>query len=233
MTETDKGTNARLKLEITEVSEPKDIGKERPWMMLEFKAKLEGEEKSHTYKAFNEKFFEHIKKGETVDCDINITSKTVEGKDGPHTYTNRKVTQIYVDGQPVNIKQSGGYRGGGNYQADPAKLASEELRSRMHAIKDCWIGKVLMDDDPEVTLFRKWCIGEGQVSPPGPSPKTVVPKEADMDAVSKLLSYVIEAKALRKESTARQWLTNVAKIEPERIDSEPEKVLEEIKLFFA
>ena len=126
MAEKDKGTNARLKLEITEVSEPKDIGRDnRVWMMLEFKAQLEDADKAHTYKAFIEKFFEHIKKGETIDADINITTNTVERDGEPVTYTNRKVTQIYIDSQPVNVKQSGsGYR-----EDSPQKIASIETQT--------------------------------------------------------------------------------------------------------
>jgi len=130
MTEKDKGTNARLKLEITEVSEPKDIGKERTWMMLEFKAKLEDADKAHTYKAFNEKFFEHIKKGETIDCDINITTNTSERDGEPITFTNRKVTQIYIDGQPVNVRQSGG----GRWQDNPETRASIETQTAVKAM---------------------------------------------------------------------------------------------------
>ena len=125
-TEKDKGINKRLTLEITEVSEPKDISKDnRPFMMLEFKAKAEGDDKPHTYKAFSSKLFEHIQTGTSIDCDINITTKIVEGQDGePRTYTNRKVTQIYVDGQPVNVRQSGGGHYGKPLEATLAEIDS-------------------------------------------------------------------------------------------------------------
>lgn len=196
-TEKDKGTNKRVKLEITEVSEPKDIGKDRPFMMLEFKAKGEDDDKAHTYKAFSSRLFEYIEKGATIDCDINITTKTVEGQDEePRTYTNRKVTQIYVDGQPVNVRQSGG----GYRQDSPETRASIESQKRADITAQLWIGGKFDEKTPEVIKMRKWLMAETPLPDKAPEapqtalkPQETAPKENLKDLPIKNLGDLFSA----------------------------------------
>ena len=241
MAEKDKGTNARLKLEITEVQEPKDIGKERTWMMLEFKAKLEGEDKAHTYKAFTEKFFGHIKAGETIDCDVNITKNTFERDGEPVTFTNRKVVQIYIDGQPVNVRPSGG----GRYQDSPETRASIESQKRADIIAQLYIAGKLGADHPLIDKLFNWLLKLGEATPnaPQPSPETRQPtsKAKAEDLVdeplidgaattrTKLLAKVKRAHGWKEDKTAIKWLHDVKGIEVERIDNEPGKVLRELE----
>ena len=234
-TEKDKGTNARLKLEITSVSEPKDIGKERPWWMLEFKAKAEGDDKPHTYKAFGNTtdapLFKPIQTNPKIDCDINITTNVRERDGEPVTYTNRKVTQIYIDGKPVNVRQSGG---GGYRQDSPDTRASIEAQKRADITAQLWIGGKFDGNSSEVTKMRKWLMEDTPIAPqPAPQPpQAEVKVKPDDNGKAKLLDAVCAAKKFKAPKTARTWLTNVCRIEPDRIDTEPEKVLAEVEPYF-
>ena len=72
---------------------------------------------------------------------------------------------------------------------------------------------------------------------PEPSPEateaTTKPPETTSDGkpvtTAILLAWVTEAKAFGTHKTARAWLVNYCKIDDKRIDSEPEKVYDEIK----
>jgi len=245
-TEKDKGTNKRLTLEITEVLEPKDIGKDKPFMMLEFKAKGEDGDKELSYKAFSSKLFEPIQTSTSIDCDINITTKTVEGQDGPFTYTNRKVTQIYVDGQPVNVRQSSGY-GGKDYKSDPDTRASIEAQKASDLVMTAYTqlriaGLPMMPIGLEAAWERAldWCNdhipsrGEAPKAPQTtPQPRQAEVKEqSDVTGTAKLIEAVCAAKKFKTPKTARTWLTNVCRIESDRIDTEPDKVLAEVEPYF-
>jgi hypothetical protein len=252
MAEKDKGTNERLTLEITEVSEPKDIGKDRPWMMLEFKAKvlkrpdksLMADDKPHTFKAYNNtKFFEIIEAGGTIHCDINISHT----ERGDQVYTNRKVVQIYQDGQPVNVRQSGG----GRYQDNPETRASIETQT---AVKETMqfsgtvIAAAIKAGEPlqaavkfieglELKLIPAidWCnahipdVNTPQSSPEPRQPAST-PKQEEYvtDARTKLLNHVMRTHGYGNKATAINYIVKHYGISKERIDKEPEKVLEEI-----
>lgn len=251
MTEKDKGTNEHLTLEITEVKERQDIGKEKPWWMLEFKAKavkkpensLIADDKSHTFKAFsNTKFFEIIEAKGTIDCDINITTKTIERDGEPFTFTNRKITQIYQDGQPVSVKQSGGRSWGKSPEMVMAEIDSKFRNTAlMQAVE---FSKYLDTKDDTINeeaildianRFYGWLTsGKAPKAPqPSPEPRQSASKEKVNDnGVEKLLDAVCVAKSFKTPKTARTWLTNVCKIDATRIDTEPNKVLEEVEPYF-
>src|SRR3972149_11819031 len=99
----------RLKLSIIEVGQVQEIqGKTGAFSKLSFKAK-NGDGKELSYAVFTKALFEAIKQGETIDAEVEPTSK--EMPDG-NTIINRNIKQIFKDGQPVAVKGRGWQQGG-------------------------------------------------------------------------------------------------------------------------
>jgi len=167
----DKGTDSRLKLTVTEVKERQPVG-DKGAVKLTFMA-TEGEsDKALSYFTFSSRLFETIEqgKGKELDCDVNISTRNWTGDDGNvMTFTDRKVTQIYIDGQPVGGKRFGGYGD------SPEKIASIEAQSRAKIISELWIAGKFDGNDPEVKKLRAWLTG-GQVSS-SVGPKKAAPKQ--------------------------------------------------------
>lgn len=90
-----RGMSNRIKLIVTEVKEVQKVG-EKQIPKLNFKAK-DPEGKEHQYFSFRTSLFELIKSNAELDAEVDITTREYDGT----TYTDRKITQIYVDGQPV------------------------------------------------------------------------------------------------------------------------------------
>ena len=88
----------RKTLTITQVNEIQKVG-DKQIPKLSFRAR-EGDSEL-TYFTFKTSLFDLIKEGQTINADIETE---IRGD-----YTNRKVVQIYVDGQPVATKR--GYQG--------------------------------------------------------------------------------------------------------------------------
>jgi len=157
MAERDKGTDKRLTLAVTEVAEPKDVGKDKPLMKLVFKATGEDGDKEHEYFAFSTRLFDYIKKDTTIECDVNISKREW----GDNIFTDRKVTQIYTDGQPVGGRRSGGYR-----EDSPEKIASIEAQKRADITAQLWIADKLKEKDPEVIKMRAWLMNDAPPAKP-------------------------------------------------------------------
>ena len=111
----------RIKLTVTSVEEPKAVG-DKGAKKLQFKAKNpEGKELS--YFTFSNRFFPSILKDAVIDADVETTTRETETA----TYTDRKVIQIYQDGQPVG-GQKQGWR---NYDDSPEKRRSIERQTSL------------------------------------------------------------------------------------------------------
>lgn len=110
----------RKNLTITGVEEIKKVGaKQIP--KLSFKAK-DGD-KELSYFTFKSSLFESIKEGQTINADVEVSTREWEGQG----YTDRRIVQIYVDGQPL-----GGKGGGQSYRGkSPEEL---ELSARAYAL---------------------------------------------------------------------------------------------------
>ncbi len=93
----------RKNLTITQVEEIKKVGKNQV-PKLSFRAK-DGD-KEYTYFTFKSSIFDLIKTGQTINADVETTNREWEG----NQYTDRRVVQVYVDGQPIG-GQKQGYRG--------------------------------------------------------------------------------------------------------------------------
>lgn len=101
----------RQKLTITEVLEPRTIG-DKNIPLQEFNA--DGKK----YSVFSKSLFPYIKLNTEIDAEVEV-------KEGEN-WTNRKVIDIFVNGQSVKGQQQGGYRG-----KSPEEL---ELSRRSYAL---------------------------------------------------------------------------------------------------
>lgn len=107
---------------ILEVKEVAEVG-ERKIPKLPFKVKVN--DKEFWYFTFSKRLFETIQQGQGKTCkaDVEISEREYNGD----TYIDHKVTEIYIDGQPVGGK-SGGFRRGGS---SPEEL---ELKRKAYAL---------------------------------------------------------------------------------------------------
>jgi len=94
----------RKNLTITQVEEVKKVG-DKQIPKLSFKAK-DGD-KELTYFTFKSSLFDSIKQGQTISADVETSTRDWEGNE----YTDRRVVQVYIDGQPIATKGGNFYRG--------------------------------------------------------------------------------------------------------------------------
>jgi hypothetical protein len=87
----------RYKLTVVEVKVPRQVGQVE---VLEFLATGGPENKTLKYCAWNKSLYEHIKKGAVLDAEVEtkISDKT-------DSYISRKVTQLYINGQMVELSR--------------------------------------------------------------------------------------------------------------------------------
>jgi hypothetical protein len=100
----DEKKTERKNLTITHVEEIKKVG-DKQIPKLPFKAKDGDSELS--YFTFRSSLFDAIKVGQTINVDVETSTRVWDGQ----TYTDRRVVQVYVDGQPIGGKGQQGYRG--------------------------------------------------------------------------------------------------------------------------
>ena len=107
------------KLEMTVVSVAEEKKLDSGAIKLEFQASIDTEIgiKEVKFFTFSSRLHPTIKEsiGKDIACDVEISQREY----GDNTYTDRKVTQIYIDGKPV--AQAGGGGGGGGGGWSPAK----------------------------------------------------------------------------------------------------------------
>jgi len=158
MTQTETLKPQRMKLEILEVKERQPIG-DRGAVKLEFKAKVD--DKELKFFTFSTRLFEAIEasKGQILEADIVTSTREGTGNFEGTTFTDRKVTQIYKDGQPVAV-------GGGRQYGKSAEEI--ELSRRSYALsyaKDMAIAKLIEVKDILTTaeVYYRW-LSEGTIS---------------------------------------------------------------------
>lgn len=116
----------KVKLNVTTVSEPKEVGTKGA-KKLSFKATA-ADGKEYSYQSFSTRLFDYIKTGAAIEADVDTSSHEYEN----NIYTDRKVTQIYVNGQPVMAANTGTGKGG-NYnrnQLTPEQWAEKDRIER-------------------------------------------------------------------------------------------------------
>lgn len=146
----------RMKLKVTEVGEVKSVG-DKGAKKLPFKA-TNAENKEYWYFSFRTSVFDTIKKDAELDAEVEVTTREYND----NTYVDRKVTQIYVDGQPVGGQKQGGWRG-----KSPEELDLSRKSYALSYAKDlCVADKIKLNDIiKQAELFDKWMSG-GEVAKP-------------------------------------------------------------------
>ena len=99
--------SGRKKLVIGKLLGKRSVpGKQGNFDVLDFNAKIEGENAIVKYSVSASGLFDFIKSDAIIECDVQVTIP--EGKDGKplvdnegNPYHNRKITQIFQEGQPV------------------------------------------------------------------------------------------------------------------------------------
>ena len=125
---------------------------------------------------------------------------------------------------------------------DKVTRQSIEMQVRAKITAELRIAGVFTDADPEVVMLRTW-LQTGElvtVGKPEPLPggelvavketatavKPTAKTSADTDG---LFGEVMKRMKFKTEATAQKWLTDVCKVDPARITSEPEAVRDEVK----
>ena len=145
----------RKTLIITEAKEPRAIGS-KGTKVVDFKAK-DGE-KELLFSAFFPRFFPHLKAGQTIDADVETTEKD--------NFINRKLTELYVDGKPIESKKQFG-RGEDD---SPEKRASIEAQSAFQGVVELLVSKVIDLNHPFARVAIKWGLEKLGGAPPIPVP---------------------------------------------------------------
>ena len=117
-------TESKIKLQIKEVAEPKAVGTKGA-QKLTFKATAP-DGKDYSYQTFTTKLFEYIKTGAAIEADVDTSSHEYDG----NTYTDRKVMQIYVNGQPVAEARQGGGKSYNKSSLTPEQWAEKDRIER-------------------------------------------------------------------------------------------------------
>lgn len=155
MAETKTAETKRMKLEIIEVKERQPIG-DRGAVKLSFKAKIE--DKELWFFTFSTRLFETIEagKGQTLEVDVVISTREYDG----NTYIDRKVTQIYKDGQPIAVSS-----GGRQYGKSPEELQLSRRSFALSYAKDLAVAKLIEVKDilTKAENYYRW-MGEGTIS---------------------------------------------------------------------
>lgn len=170
----------RKYLTITKVEEVKKVGNNQI-PKLSFRAK-DGD-KELSYCTWRSSLFESIKEGETINADVEVKTREWEGE----TMTERRINQIYVDGQPLGGKKGGQYYRG----KSPEEL---DLSAKSYALayaKDLAVAEriELSQIIPYAEDFHKWLKGNGAKTEPE---KTEPKKKAKpkQDTTTPQLGYI-------------------------------------------
>ena len=146
----------RKTLTITQANEIQKVG-EKQIPKLSFKAK-DGD-KELTYFTFKSSLFELIKEGQTINAEVETEQRG--------EYTNRKVVQVYVDGQPLGGQKSQ-YRG-----KSPEELEQTARLMILAYAKDLAVAQVIPLDGiiKQADTFYSWLKGNGAKAKPKEKPK--------------------------------------------------------------
>lgn len=103
---------------------------------------------------YDTKIQPHLTLGSNVD--VEWTEKPGKEYQGKPT-TQRTITQLYIDGQPlVEAKHDGG--GKGNWRGDYKKdTPSIEGQTAAKIVSELWIGDKIKETDILVTELKTWC----------------------------------------------------------------------------
>lgn len=173
-----------------------------------------------------------LKVGDTIEAEIELKGK----------FANIKSFKVIEHGAPSPLTERGEapLRTGSDRRGE-----SIETQVAVKTIAELRIANALTDKSPEYKAMLAWCRERLNVeTKPEPAQqatkssssvvaeesKAVAPEEAVKDwTTKKLMALVREVRpALKTDKNVRDWLVASLKIVNERIDSEPEKVWQEV-----
>lgn len=215
---TDEKTTERRTIKVASVSPPRKVGDK--YEVVEFKG-----EDGVTYEVWSSTLAEAVKVGAELDVEIIHTTKVTDQA----TYHHHKVTQIYIDGQPVRGKKDGGYRGHSPEERRSierqvsAKLACEFFDTKTGVDPILLIAEKIYQWISKPTDTSK-STDKPALKPSKPESKQTIPPTGGK--VEETLQFIADQMKFKNTSTARKWLEQSMKID--RIDSDPEGVLREV-----
>lgn len=136
----------RNKLTITKVLDPREYN-DKP--VHEFLAKVDGKEAAIKIACWDTNLFQFIKPDAVIDADWAEKASDKKDSNG-QPYMNRKILNIFNNGQPVIEKKMG--RGA----KSPEERASIEQQVKAKVIAELWIAGKFTPTDPEVNKLRAW-----------------------------------------------------------------------------
>ena len=131
----------RMKLKIMEVMARQEVG-DNKIPKLSFKA-LNENGAEHTYFTFKTSLFETIEKKGELDAEVETETKG--------DYINHKITQLYVDGQPVQVKKDWS----GKSQLTPEQWAEKD-RIERRSIERQVSAKIAAEIIEKPASLEKW-----------------------------------------------------------------------------
>jgi len=158
----------RKNLTITQVSEIQKVG-DKQIPKLSFKAKDGDNELS--YFTFKSSLFDSIKEGQTINADVETEQRG--------EYTNRRIVQIYVDGQPLVSKGAGR-----SYGKSPEELEQQARLMILAYSKDLAVaGLIPLNDIPKTAdWFYTWLkVSDKVASPAMTKPAVTLTQKEDAD----------------------------------------------------
>jgi len=160
----------RKNLTVTEVKEIQRFGADNQGQKLSFKAR-DGDTEL-LYITYKRSFFDKIKQGETISADVEVSTREWEGQ----TYTDRKIVQIYVDGQPVSSKGTQ-YRG-----KSPEELEQQARVMVLSYAKDLAVAQLISLEEITKTAdrFYTWLKINDKITSP-PMTESKPPKDDKID----------------------------------------------------
>ena len=185
-------------IQIKDVVKVGDKGIEK----LQFKARNEAGEEAW-YFTFRPTLFDaiHNSQNSPIEIDVDVTTREYEG----NTYTDRKVSQVYINGEPVAQT-----KGRGNYGKSPEDRAQIALQIAAKITAELWIAGKLTDDAPQVEGLCEWLLQQlkRQSGELPQEPKT--PREDDETKKHKklskeLVSILMDEKGLTIQES-KEWL---------------------------
>lgn len=133
----------RKTLKVKSVATPKTIG-DKGLLLTKFKA----EEDDTIYDFWGTALSDYIKPNTEIDVDVESSEKERDGV----TYKSSKITQLYLNGEPVIKKKSTWSNRGKSSE----EITSLENQTRANIIADLWKGNKLNADAEEVKMLRHW-----------------------------------------------------------------------------
>jgi len=177
----------RKNLTIIQVKEIQKVG-DKQLPKLSFTAK-DGD-KELSYFTFRPTLFDLIKEGQTISADVETE---VKGE-----YTNRKVVQIYVDGQPVAVKRGEGYRG-----KSPEELEQSAKLMVLAYAKDLAVADKIkvVEIINQADVFYNW-VKKNELTK---APETKLKTETLVPAQAKISAPSEEAPETNQELVDKAW----------------------------